>query len=45
VQSELMLGDKDMAANHALHLKVNFPDADETSLLLKMEADERQNRH
>lgn len=41
VRTERHLGDRSAAANHALRLKSRFPDAEQTRLLLEMEADER----
>lgn len=45
VQSEILLQDRDAAANYGLRLKLNYPDADETTQLLKMEEDERHTRN
>lgn len=44
VQAEKALGDRDAASGYALRLKLNYPDANETAQLLKMEEDERNNR-
>lgn len=45
VRAETMLQDRDAAANYGLRLKLNYPDANETAQLLKMEEDERQSRN